>query len=77
VGSNDQAKAWLNGKEVFAFLDAGSLARDTHQHDVALVKGLNVLVLKVVNEVNNWQACVRFLRDGSPVRNLRISLTPE
>jgi hypothetical protein len=76
VGSNDQAKAWLNGREVFKSLDAASLVRDAHQHDVTLVRGRNVLILKIVNEVNNWQACARFLREGTPVTNLQISLQP-
>ena len=41
------------------------------------LKGQNVLVLKVVNEVNNWQACVRFLKDGQPVTSLRIATAPQ
>ena len=44
---------------------------------VTLVKGQNVLVLEVVNEVNNWQACVRFLKDGQPVTGLRIATAPQ
>jgi hypothetical protein len=44
---------------------------------VSLVKGQNVLVLKVVNEVNNWQGCARFLKDDAPVKNLRIALAPQ
>jgi hypothetical protein len=76
VGANDQARAWLNGKEVFKSLEAASLLRDMHQHDVTLVKGQNVLVMKVVNEVNNWQACARFLRGGNPVTNLRVAVAP-
>jgi hypothetical protein len=34
-------------------------------------------VLKVINEVNNWQGCARFMRDGAAVKNIRISLTPQ
>jgi len=44
---------------------------------VTLLKGQNMLVLKVVNEVNNWQACVRFLKDGQPVTGLRIATAPQ
>ena len=77
LSTNDQGKAWLNGKEIFKFAETRVLEKDTDRLNVSLVKGQNVLVLKVVNEVNNWQACARFLRDGTPITNLRISQTPQ
>ena len=77
LGTNDQGKAWLNGKEVFKFAETRVLEKDASRVDVTLVKGQNVLLLKVVNEVNNWQACARFLKDGAPVKNLRVSLAPQ
>jgi hypothetical protein len=77
LSTNDQGKAWLNGKEIFKFAETRVLEKDTDRLNVSLVKGQNVLVLKVVNEVNNWQACARFLRDGAPITNLRISQTPQ
>ena len=55
--------------------------RHGHGHnyrvDVTLAQGQNVLVLKVINEVNNWQACARFLQGSAPVKNLRIALAPQ
>ena len=77
LSTNDQGKAWLNGKEVFAFAGTRTLEKDTDKVDVALAKGQNVLVLKVVNEVNNWQACARFLKDGKPATGLKIQLSPQ
>lgn len=77
LSTNDQGKAWVNGKEVFKFVDTRVLEKDTDRVTVSLVKGQNVLVLKVVNEVNNWQGCARFLKDGAPVKNLRIALAPQ
>lgn len=77
VGSNDQGKAWLNGKLVFTNREARGLQRDADRYAVTLVKGQNVLMLKVVNEVNNWQACARFLRGDSPVRDITIALAPQ
>jgi hypothetical protein len=62
--------------EIFKFVDTRVLEKDTDRVDVTLAKGQNVLVLKVVNEVNNWQGCARFLQGTSPVRSLEISLTP-
>ena len=77
LSTNDQGKAWVNGKEVFKFVDTRVLEKDTDRVEVPLVKGQNVLVLKVVNEVNNWQGCARFLKDGAPIKNLRIALAPQ
>lgn len=77
LSTNDQGKAWLNGREVFRFTDTRTLEKDTDRVDVTLAKGQNVLVLKVINEVNNWQACARFLKEGKPVPGLQVSTTPK
>jgi hypothetical protein len=77
LSTNDQGKAWLNGKQIFKFTDTRTLEKDTDKIDVSLAKGQNVLVLKVINEVNNWQACARFLKDGAPVKNLKVALAPQ
>jgi len=77
LSSNDQGKAWLNGKQVFKFAETRTLEKDTDTSEVTLAKGQNVLVLKVINEVNNWQGCARFTKDGVGVKNIKISLTPQ
>lgn len=77
LSTNDQGKAWLNGKPVFKFAETRTLEKDTDRTEVTLVKGHNVLVLKVINEVNNWQACARFLKNGEPVKNIRVSIAPK
>ena len=77
LSSNDQGKAWLNGKQVLRFAETRTLDKDTEKVPVTLVKGQNVLVLKVVNEVNNWQGCARFLKDGAPVKDLEIRVSPQ
>ncbi len=77
LSTNDQGKAWFNGKPVFKFVDTRTLEKDTDLTAVTLVKGQNVLVLKVINEVNNWQACARFLKNGVPVKNLQASIAPK
>jgi uncharacterized Zn ribbon protein len=76
IGSNDQCKAFVNGKEVAKFTETRTLEKDTETAEVTLAKGQNVVVLKVINEKNNWQGCARFLKDGAPVKNIKISLTP-
>ena len=76
LSTNDQGKAWLNGKQVLRFAETRTLEKDTDRSEVTLAKGQNILVVKVVNEVNNWQACARFLKNGAPVKNLQISVAP-
>jgi len=77
LSTNDQGKAWFNGKQVFKFTDTRTLDKDTDKMEVTLMKGQNVLMLKVINEVNNWQACARFLKDGAPVKNIKIATAPQ
>ena len=77
IGSNDQCKVWLNGKQVIKFTETRTLDKDTDSADVVLNKGQNVLVFKVINEKNNWQGAARFLQSGAPVKNIRIANTPQ
>ena len=79
MNSNDQGKVYLNGKELVKFTDTRSLEKDAEDSaaDVTLKKGVNVLVLKVVNEENNWQGSVRFLdKTGKPVTDVKIETKP-
>ena len=77
AGSNDQFKAWVNGKPILKFAETRTLDKDTDKGEVTLAKGQNVLVFKVINEKNNWQGCARFMKDGAGVKNIKISLTPQ
>ena len=77
IGSNDQSKVWVNGRQIIKFAETRTLEKDTDSGEVTLAKGQNVLVFKVINEKNNWQGCARFMKDGAPVKNIRISLTPQ
>src|SRR5436190_23969506 len=77
VGSNDECKAWVNGKQVAKFVETRTLEKDTDSGEATHMKGQNVLVFKVINEKNNWQGCARFVKDGAGVKNIKISLTPQ
>jgi len=77
VGSNDQCKAYVNGKQVLKFAETRTLEKDSDTGETTLNKGQNVLVFKVLNEKNNWQGCARFMKDGAPVKTLKISLAPQ
>ena len=77
VGSDDQAKVYLNGREIYQY----RLTRDLWWLDtvgpVGLKRGINVLLFKVVNETGQWEGCARLVDDaGRPVQGLRVKLTP-
>ena len=77
LGSNDQGRLYLNGKDIYAFQDARPLELDADKGKVHLKKGLNVVVFKVINELNSWQGSMRFLdKTGAPVTDLKIKLSP-
>jgi hypothetical protein len=76
TGSDDQAKVYLNGKEVLKQEQARALDKDQDTTDVSLNKGVNVLVFKVVNEKMDWSGCARFTdKDGKPLKNLKVKRT--
>jgi WD40 repeat protein/serine/threonine protein kinase len=78
VGSDDQAKVYLNGTEVYKSLRPRRLVLDQDSVRVSLRRGTNVLVFKVVNEQGAWQGCLRFVDlQGLPAQGLRVSATPE
>ena len=79
VGSDDEAKVYLNGKQVYKCLDARVfVAEQDRVPDLALNAGLNVLVFKVVNELRDWQGSIRFTdAQGNPVKGVQVTLDPE
>jgi hypothetical protein len=76
TGSDDQAKVYLNGKEVFKMPEARAADKDQDTTDVMLRKGVNVLVVKVVNEKMDFSFCVRFTdKDDKPLTKLTAKTT--
>lgn len=72
TGSDDQAKVYLNGKEVFKYEEARAADKDQDSTEVTLKKGVNVLVVKVVNEKIDFSFCVRFTdKDDKPLTKLK------
>ncbi len=78
MGSNDQGKVYLNGRQVVKHTEPRSLEIDGSRADkVSLQKGVNVIVFKVINDNNNWEGCLRFVTsDGKPVTDVKIQLAP-
>src|SRR5687768_5362016 len=53
MGSNDQGKIYVNGKEVVKFTETRAIDKDLDKAEkVSLKKGTNVIVFKLINEVN-------------------------
>jgi serine/threonine protein kinase/Flp pilus assembly protein TadD len=80
VGSDDQAKIYLNCKEIYKHLKPRGLVLDEDEAGpLALRKGMNVLVFKVVNVGGGGPlGSIHFLaKDGSPAEGLRFGLEPE
>jgi hypothetical protein len=78
IGSNDQAKVWLNGKEVHKFTDTRGIEQDSDKvPGITLTKGVNTIVFKVINQKNDWAAALRFLdKDGKAVTGLTVKTAP-
>jgi hypothetical protein len=78
MGSDDQAKVYLNGKEVLKNETPRPAAKDQDTAgDITLSKGSNIIVFKVVNEKVDWGGCLRFTdKNDNPVKNLAVKLEP-
>jgi hypothetical protein len=78
TGSDDQAKVYLNGKEVLKQEEDRSLEPDNDTTEVTLKKGQNLLVFKVVNEKEDWSGCARFVdKEGKAIKNLEVTTAPK
>jgi len=77
VGSNDQGRIYFNGVDIYAFTDARPLEVDADKGRVTLKKGLNVIIFKIINELNSWQGPMRLMdKSGAPLKDLKIKLSP-
>jgi WD40 repeat protein len=73
VGSDDEAKVYLNGTPIYKAPYARSFVADQDAVDVTLKAGVNVLVFKVINEQVNWKGSIRFTdAQGRPVQGIQV-----
>ena len=73
-GSDDQAKIWLNGQEVFAFDKDRPASIDQDIIPVTLRVGENSILVKVSDERVNWGFYLRFTdMNGVPVDDLGLT----
>ncbi len=78
VGSDDQAKICLNGKQIYRQTAAreGVPDQDTVS-GVTLEAGTNLLVFKVLNVTGPWGGSVRFTDSvGAPISDLSAHSSP-
>jgi hypothetical protein len=77
LGSDDQAKVTLNGREIYRGHQPRTFWTLDTVGPVGLKPGINVLQFKVVNETGQWEGCARLVDDANrPVQGLRVKLTP-
>jgi WD40 repeat protein/serine/threonine protein kinase len=78
VGSDDQARVYLNGQEIYHYEKGRAFEPDEDEvSGVEMKAGINVLVFKVVNQLGEWHGSVRLTDTaGEPVKGLRVTLTP-
>jgi hypothetical protein len=77
VASNDEGRIYFNGVDIYAFNEPRTLMLDADKGKVTLKKGVNVIVFKVINELNSWQAAMRLLdKTGAPLKDVTIKLSP-
>ena len=79
IGSGDVLKVYLNEQEIHRRERAiqNYVWSEADVTGVELKAGLNVVMLKVVNQVGDWRGSV-WLTDaaGQPVEGIRVTLEP-
>jgi hypothetical protein len=54
IGTNDAVRLWLNGEEVWRINMARDAAIDNDIVSVVLRPGLNRVLIKICNDINEW-----------------------
>ena len=75
LGSDDQVKVYLNGKPIHSIDEGRPFEKDEDSVlGLSLRRGLNVLVVKLINEEEDWAVSARFVdKDGKPVAGLKAT----
>jgi hypothetical protein len=77
VASNDEGRIYFNGVDIYAFSEPRTLMLDADKGRITLKRGINVVVFKVINELNSWQGAMRLTdKTGAPLKDLKIKLSP-
>ena len=88
VGSGDEAKVYLNGRQAYEFpTDRSFVVDEDTVSDITLNAGLNVLVLKVAKEGgvlfgwgerrSDWKGSIRLTdAEGKSLKGISVTLAP-
>jgi tetratricopeptide (TPR) repeat protein len=78
IGSDDEARVYLNGRLLYHHDSPRPLAVDEDTvTDVELQAGVNVVVFKVMNQEQGWQGSLRFANaDDTVIKGLKVTLDP-
>jgi hypothetical protein len=68
LGVDDSEKIWVNGNKIFEQFTARPLQVDQDRVPVHLKAGTNAILLKLYQDTQGWEFCVRIVTaDGQPV----------
>jgi hypothetical protein len=68
LGVDDSEKIWVNGSKVFEHFTARGLVVDQDRVPVRLKAGTNAILLKIYQNTQGWEFCVRIITpDGKPL----------
>jgi HEAT repeat protein len=77
-GSDDGIKMWLNEKQVYSLNVARPLQPGSDKVKVALHAGWNPLLVKITQNNQGWEFCVRVRTpDGSHIQGVRCDSAPQ
>jgi HEAT repeat protein len=77
LGSDDGVKVWLNDKQVYALNVARPLQPASDKLTVTLHQGWNPLMLKITQNNQGWEFCVRVRNaEGSHLSGVRCDSSP-
>ncbi len=74
LGSDDGCKVWLNGKVIHTHPEDRALEKDADQVDIALVKGDNKLLIKVVQVGGDWSVAARVTKTTESVADVSFQV---
>lgn len=74
LGTNDEAKVWINGKLVCDVVSPYRLVPDEFQFPVTLEAGLNTCLVRVRNRTRSWDISLRLLPRHASIHSGEIKL---
>jgi len=75
LGTDDGAKVWMNGEEIFQINEQRDAVDGSDVIDINLQEGKNTLLLKITDYYGGWGYYCRVTDlNGAPISNLRVMI---